>query len=154
MVLPTLPLPGRIKCEVRAARTRVMGFHHAMDFAPSAHGAYARHGLRFERIDYEETTMRSKDPAPNAVPSVRDLERKEQAIHPLPESRRLLHRAAHTGRLGALPARELEARQVLTAAHNRHTRVTCARQGSSHAGLGPTPQGGNFPVYKKSGVNE
>jgi hypothetical protein len=46
------------------------------------------------------------------VSGICDLERKEQPVHPLPEPRRMLHRAAHTGRSRALPAGQLEARTV------------------------------------------
>ena len=47
---------------------------------------------------------RSQKPTENAVSGIGDLEREEQAVYPLPEPRRHVHRPAHTGRLGALPS--------------------------------------------------
>ena len=42
----------------------------------------------------EETTMRSQNPTGNAVSGIGDLECEEQAIYPLPEPRRHVHRLA------------------------------------------------------------
>ena len=56
--------------------------------------------------------MRGKDPQRNPVSGIRDLECKEQAVDPLPESRRVLNGAANSRRIGALPPGELEARPV------------------------------------------
>jgi hypothetical protein len=46
------------------------------------------------------------------VSSIGNLEREEQAVYPLPESWRMFHGTAHTGRIGALPEGGLEARQI------------------------------------------
>ena len=60
--------------------------------------------------------MWGKDATGNAVSGVRDLEREEQAVHPLPKPRGTEHWAAYAGGLGALPAGELEACEIRTSA--------------------------------------
>jgi hypothetical protein len=51
----------------------------------------------------EETTVRRQDAPRYAVPGGRNVEREEQAVHPLPEPWWVLNRAADTGGPGALP---------------------------------------------------
>jgi hypothetical protein len=63
--------------------------------------------------------MWGKNATGNAVSGVRHLEHEEQAVHPLPKPRGYVHRTANAGRLGALPAGELEAWQVRTTDMNR-----------------------------------
>jgi hypothetical protein len=70
--------------------------------------------VRKERGGYEETETRGQDPPGNALSGIRHLGRKEQAVYPLLEPRRMLHWTSDTGGPGTLPTGELEAREIRT----------------------------------------
>jgi hypothetical protein len=57
--------------------------------------------------DYEETTVWGKSPPRYAVSGFRDLERKEQAVQPLPELWRAFHRATMSSERRNPPAKPI-----------------------------------------------